>query len=138
MGIGHGIVTALLSYFGLYPYAQYYALFFFGIAEVTSIPLNVIDVFKYLPHFSARYPGVYSVAKYLFVSGFFLIRIIVWPFFSYELWFGCQDLLLTNTAHSNFVVIFFLGANLFLTGLQFYWGYLIIRKATATLKKKEN
>lgn len=44
--VGHHGVTGLLAYFGLRPYLQYYGLFFFGIAELTNIPLTFVDTFK--------------------------------------------------------------------------------------------
>lgn len=136
-GIGHHIVTAGLAYCGFAPYAQYYALFYFGVAEVSTIPLNVMTVFKHLPHLSTRFPNVYQIARNTFVIGYFIIRIFWWPIVSYELFFGCMDLMHRNIAHSNLVVCYFLFANLFLTGLQFYWGYLIVRKALQP-EKKEN
>ena len=128
-GIGHHIVTSGLAYMGFHPYAQYYALFYFGVAELTTIPLNVVTIFKHLPHLSTKYPSLYQLAKTSFVTGYFIIRIFWWPVVSYELFFGCKDLLTNNKAHSTFVVCYFLFANLFLTGLQFYWGYLIVRRA---------
>jgi hypothetical protein len=139
--IGHHVVTGMLAYFGLFPYAQYYALFYFGIAEITSIPLSAINIFKYLPHLSEKYPLLYNISKNSFAIGFFIVRIFIWPCVSYDLWFGCQDLLKTNKAHSRFVVNYFLFSNLFLTFLQFYWGYLILRKALGgggKEKAKEN
>ena len=44
--VGHHGVTGLLAYFGLSPYLHCYGLFFFGIAELTNIPLTFVDVFK--------------------------------------------------------------------------------------------
>lgn len=35
-------------------YVHYYAIFFLGISEVSSIPLSVVDVFKYFPEVAAR------------------------------------------------------------------------------------
>lgn len=135
--IGHHIVTGLLAYFGLWPYGQYYALFYFGVAELTSIPLNLVDIFKYLPQLAETYPTVNSFAKGSFIIGFFVIRIIIWPVVSYELFFGCLDLIMNKTAHSNFVVGFFLFANTFLTFLQFYWGFLIAKKLLKMSKSKK-
>lgn len=127
--IGHHVVTATLAYFGFAPYAQYYALFYFGVAEASSIPLNLLDVFKYLPHLTDQYPAVQGAVKASFGISFFIIRMFYWPVLSYELFFGCLELFQSGKAHSTFVVGFFLGANLFLTFLQFYWGFLIARKA---------
>jgi hypothetical protein len=125
----HHVVTGCLAYFGLAPFAQCYALFYFGMAESSTIPLNAMNVFKILPGLAKKYPDVQNVVKISFSLSFFLVRIIVWPFVSYRGFFGCMDLLSRGTAHSTFVVGFFLFANIFLTFLQFYWGYLIGRKA---------
>ena len=126
--IGHHIVTGCLAYFGLAPYAQYYALFYFGVAELSSIPLSLMDMLKHLPDLAAKYPAAQNAAKGSFAVAFFIIRIFWWPFVSYELFLGCVDLFRTQKAHSSFVAGFFLFANMFLTFLQFYWGFLIGRK----------
>ena len=135
-GIGHHIVTSGLAYMGFHPYAQYYALFYFGVAELTTIPLNAVTIFKHLPHLSTQYPFLYQLARNSFVVSYFIVRIFWWPVVSYELFFGCIDLLTNNKAHSTFVVCYFLFANMFLTGLQFYWGYLIVRKALRPARNK--
>ena len=134
--IGHHIVTGCLGYFGIAPFAQYYALFYFGVAEVSSIPLTLLDIFKFLPDVARKYPALQNSVKATFAVTFFIVRIFVWPFVSYELFFGCVDLFQKGTAHSNFVVGFFLFANMFLTFLQFYWGVLISRKALGGGKSK--
>ena len=136
--IGHHVVTAGLAYCGFAPYAQYYALFYFGVAEVTTIPLNIMTIFKHVPQLSANYPNVYTNSRNVFVVGYFIVRIFWWPVVSYELFFGCMDLLNNNLAHSNIVVWYFLFANLFLTGLQFFWAYLIVRKALTPDKEDAN
>lgn len=127
-GIAHHVVTICLAYFGVYPFAQYYALFYFGVGELTTIPLNVVEVFKFLPDLAKEYPSFAEFSKNAFGWSFLAIRLMWWPLVSYDLWMGCSDLIQSKKAHSNFVVGFFMFANMFLTGLQFYWGYLIIKK----------
>ena len=57
----HHTLVAILAYFGLHPYVHADAMFFFGVAELTNIPLTVMDVFKYLPSLKANYPKVSKV-----------------------------------------------------------------------------
>lgn len=137
--IGHHLVTASLAYFGLHPYLHGGAMFFFGVAELTNIPLTVYDVFKYFKTigFIEKYPLTYSLSSQIFGVSFIILRLIVWPYKSYQFWVGSMDLLTTGKAHSNFVVGFFLVANIFLTLLQFYWGSLIVGSLIGKKPKKE-
>lgn len=135
--LGHHVVTGLLAYFGHDPFAQYYALFYFGIAEVSSIPLALLDGFKFVPALARDYPAMNSACKGAFVVSFFIVRVFIWPFVSYGLFNNCLDILSSGKAHSTFVVCFFLFANLFLTGLQFYWGYLLFLKVLGLFKHEK-
>jgi hypothetical protein len=127
----------MLANFGYGPFAQYYALFYFGIAEASSIPLTLLDSFKYVPVLAKNYPSLNTACKAIFAASFFIIRIFIWPFVSYGLFNNCVDVLLNGKAHSTFVVCFFLFANIFLTGLQFYWASLMIRKVFSSDKNKK-
>lgn len=121
--LGHHAVTAALAYFGLAPYLHYMGLFYFGIAELTNVPLTVVDIFKYFPDLAKQYPILNDLCRYSFALSFIILRLIVWPIFSYTyFWTGSIDLIRSEKAHSLFVVIFFLSANVFLTFLQFFWG----------------
>ena len=119
--IMHHLITGSLGYFGLYPYLHFNGLFYFGIAELTNVPLTIVDIFKYFPDLAKRFSWLNELCRYSFAISFFILRIIVWPYVSYEFWVGSVNLLQSGKAHSTFVVAFFLLANLFLTGLQFFW-----------------
>ena len=120
--IGHHAVTGTLAYFGLHPYLHFYGLFYFGVAELTNIPLTIVDIFKYYPDMKKHFPVVNEVARISFAVSFIILRLIIWPFYSYPFWVGSFELLFKEAPHSYFVVGFFLFANIFLTGLQFFWG----------------
>lgn len=127
--IGHHLVTGSLAYFGLAPYLHYYGLFFFGVAELTNVPLTIVDVFKYFPDLAKKLSILNEISRISFAASFIILRLIVWPYFSYHFALGSINLLTTNfhtQCHSGFVVGFFLFANVFLTGLQFFWGSKII------------
>jgi hypothetical protein len=120
--IGHHLATFSLAYFGLNPYVHYYALFFFGFAEITNIPLTMVDIFKYFPDLKEKFPTLNELCRVSFALSFIVLRLIVWPYVSYTFWVGSINLLQSGEAHSSFVVFVFLAANIFLTGLQFFWG----------------
>jgi hypothetical protein len=120
--IGHHLVTGSLAYFGLHPYLHGRGMFFFGFAEFTNVPLTFVDIFKYFPEMKERFSLVNEVSRVVFALSFIIIRLIMWPYVSYQFWIGSYELLSTGTAHSTFVVSFFLISNIFLTGLQFLWG----------------
>ena len=124
--IGHHIATGSLAYFGLHPYVHYYGLFFFGFAELTNIPLTIVDIFKYFPDLKAKFPALNDLCRVAFAVSFILLRLLLWPYVSFEFWTGSLALLQEGKAHSIFVVSVFLGANIFLTGLQFFWGSKIV------------
>ncbi len=42
------------SRFAVTSYVHYYAIFFLGISEVSSVPLVFVDVFKFFPDVAAR------------------------------------------------------------------------------------
>lgn len=139
--IGHHVVTGTLAYMGLHPYLHGRAMFFFGFAEFTNVPLTFVDIFKYFPALKERFSLVNEVSRVVFALSFIIIRLIIWPFVSYQFWVGSYDLLSTGKAHSTFVVSFFLGANVFLTGLQFLWGSKIfgfLFKSGKSKKSGEN
>lgn len=120
--IGHHLVSATVAYFGLYPFGHFGALFYFGVAEATNIPLTAVDVFKYFPELARKYSLLNEFCRYSFALSFVILRLILWPMGAIDFWTGCADLLQTGKAHSRLVVGSFLIANLFLTGLQFFWG----------------
>ena len=124
--IGHHVVTFGLSYVCLHPILGYFVCFYFGLAELTNIPLTVYDTFKYFPELKKTYPFASEIIKYIFVIGFYILRIGVWSHVTYNMIsIDLYPLLQSGEAHSNIVMIFFLFAAAFLTGLQWLWGYKI-------------
>ena len=136
--IGHHFVTGSLAYFGLHPYLHYYGMYYFGIAELTNIPLTIMDVFKYFKHWADKYPTLNSIIRTTFGVSFILLRLIMWPILSAPFWMGSLTMLYNGTAHSPFVVAYFLLANLFLTGLQFTWGQKIVSSIIMKKPKKKD
>jgi len=125
--IGHHIVTFFLAYLSMAPYCQYYTMFFFGVAEASSVPLNIMYIFKYVPQLAIRYPVIASQSRTIFGVSFIVVRLLIWPIICYDFWLACYKAYVTKKIHSGFAFGFFLFANTFLTFLQVYWGYLIVK-----------
>ncbi len=126
--LGHHVVTLILAHVGLRPYLHYYAIFFFGIAEFTNVPLTFVDIFKYFPDIAVRHPVINKYSRIVFGVTFVLIRLVLWPIQSGKVWFETMELFRNNAqGHPLIILIFFVIANVFLTGLQFYWGVKIVK-----------
>lgn len=124
--IGHHTVTLGLAYVCMHPCLEYFVCFYFGLAEVTNIPLTIYDTLKYFPEIRKQHENLNELCKYLFVGGFYCIRIFYWtPITFYMIRDDLYPLLANGTAHSAPVVGFFLFAAAFLTGLQWLWAYKI-------------
>ena len=134
----HHIVTATLSYFicvhGVY---HYYAIFFLGIVELSSIPLTIVDIMKQTPSLKGKWPTTTHIARLAFAGTFFLTRILGWTAVSVLFW--RQNLVwisegraasAPHTGLNMVVVAIFFGSNLFMTGLQYFWFSKIVAMAT--------
>jgi hypothetical protein len=139
--IGHHAVTGFLAYFMLAPYAQYQTFFFSGIVEISNLPLTLMDIFKYFPELANAYPTINSLSRNSFGILFIILRLLIWPVLSYSFVKGSIELILNRKSHSNFVIGFFVFSNLFLTGLQFYWGskilHILLVKKSKSKKNEE-
>lgn len=131
--LAHHLITASLGYFGLCKsgYLHGNGVFFFGIAELTNIPLTMYDCFKYMKpaKWAEKYSFMHNLSQYGFAASFVVLRLIVWPRYSWAFWKESLALLQNGKGHSNFVIGTFLFANVFLTFLQFFWGYKIVQSA---------
>ena len=139
----HHIATAVLAYFMLAPYAQYQCFFFSGIVEISNIPLTIMDIFKYFPDLAKQYSTINSLSRTMFGISFIVLRLIIWPVLTYYFITGSINLLVTNTAHNQYIVIFFIICNILLTALQLFWGskiihILLFKKSSSTSKTQKD
>ena len=123
--IVHHILAFAFSLNILNPFGHYFVIFYFGIIELTNIPLTVMDVFKYFKEWKEKYPVANQITRIVFALSFIFLRLIMWPIRSVEWWVGCAELLVSGKAHDALVVSFCLLSALAVTILQFIWGYKI-------------
>lgn len=139
--IAHHILTFLLAYICLHPVLHYYVCFYFGLAEITNLPLTIIDTFKYFPDLGEKFYYLNRFCKYSFASLFFIIRIFYWTYITFNMLLFLVPLCWNGNAHNIYVIFYFLFAATFLTGLQYFWGYkiffIVMKDFSDNKKKKE-
>lgn len=108
------------------PYGHYYIPFFFGLVELTNVPLTIIEVLGYFPTLEAKFPVFKALNEYCFVASFFVIRVFMWSFFSYEFVTGNIALLYSDALRSPAVVYFYLVGITGLSFLQAMWAWKIL------------
>jgi len=126
----HHLATLSLATLGAgYGYLEYYAPFFFGFTEISSVPLAFMDLFKFYPSLKQSLPVANENVRVAFVAIFIPVRIVYWPYVCSEFWRDSVDELLAEeqATQPKAIVVIFLVANVLLTGLQFFWGALIAK-----------
>jgi hypothetical protein len=125
---------------------RYWIPYFFGIMELSSIPLAIMNTFKDNPKWVERQPMMFLATRGIFCVSFLYIR--VWMLVPrhttylrdlYLLWSTSDNLVFRNCMSGVWI------CSLFLMILQFYWAILIVqgilkqftskKKTSATTKK---
>ena len=127
-------------------FMQYYAIYLYGILELTNIFLTLMDVFKLFPKLISNFPEIYQMIRTCFVASFVIIRLIGLPYYIYFFARDTLHLLTYPESRSNSIsdryLWFILLSTVFMVLLQFYWGYLIayslLRHERRTNEKMKN
>lgn len=123
----HHLMTALSTGIALHPFGHTRANIFFGITELSTLPLDVIDLFKGFKELRKRFPTTELACKVSFALSFLLLRVVLVTYSSYGFQRDLYLLYATGTAHSLPVLAFSVVSNLFIVFLQLYWSSLIIK-----------
>uniref|UniRef100_A0A7S3AH86 TLC domain-containing protein n=1 Tax=Haptolina ericina TaxID=156174 RepID=A0A7S3AH86_9EUKA len=127
--IGHHLTTLLLGVLSLHPFLHYYAIFFFGVASTSSIPLCLGEVFNAIGSVAAR-----DACQAVFAISFLAIRTCYWPYVSAGFWRDSLEALSKRSTHVHSLAAFsfLLVSNIGLTTLQFVWtGQILTAIASA-------
>ena len=73
--LGHHVVTAAGMCLCLCPFGQSYAGIFFGLTELSTVPLNVVFMFKRFDSLREIYPTTELLAKACFSLLFLILRV---------------------------------------------------------------
>lgn len=133
----HHFAAFLCPLLSLYPFLQYYGMFFYGVPEVTSVPLTFVGLAKSFPYLKEKYPLLFMFSKLSFGIFFLLIRIVLWTEASYSFWLDMHRIVVEGEAHSILIVGYFCLANILLTSMQYFWGYKIIIQMVGGSKSKK-
>lgn len=124
--ICHHVGVIVIGLLGLHPLYHPYGIFFFGLVELSSLPLCFIDIFKVAPHLIADHPQFYSSARLLFASLFLIFRVFFWLPMTYLFWKDSLSVIHQANAVLNNLVVFMIG-NVLLTALQLLWAVRVVK-----------
>mmetsp|Transcript_72129 Transcript_72129/g.191353 ORF Transcript_72129/g.191353 Transcript_72129/m.191353 type:complete len:212 (+) Transcript_72129:1-636(+) len=138
----HHICTILLCIHCLsYAFLHYYAMFYIGISEGSSIPLGFMNLFKMSPTLAAKYPTLNTAVSLCFCCSFLLIRVVWWMKVNLMYWVDMAPLVgsANEAARSGVPLVhiylwFF--ANIFLTAMQLYWAWKVVKGILRHAKRK--
>ena len=102
------------------------AFFFFGMAELSNIPLTWIDLTRQMPSLRESYKQVHAFFQLFFVIVFLLIRCVIWPVRVLFVMYRISLFVNRGLIHSVPVAYGFMGTTMLLTALQLVWGRKIL------------
>jgi len=121
------IVSTSLSGF-IWPGFRYYTPFFYGVMELSSLPLSVMNTFKDNPEWIEKHPKVLEASRMSFALSFLIIRNVLcswrWPVFLRD------NFILFHTAEMGVWKMYLLvqvTLATFLAYLQILWGALVLK-----------
>jgi hypothetical protein len=131
----HHAMTGLLCYWMLsIPFCGYYGIYFMGCSEASSLPLCVVDFFRFYPEYGAKKYAIFNTfCSLLFAFMFLWFRVIQWISYSIGYWKDALYVLnletLPTTNVPRFVIMSVLVLNIFFTVLQLVWCTMILKEA---------
>ena len=114
------------------PYMHYYAIYFMGVAEVSSVPLVLVDICKYYPEFAKRFPLLELLSKLSFAALFIAVRDVLWVHTAVTVWRDGIGILQAGNfpaKYPGYTTASVLVANAFFTALQIVWTGKLLKGA---------
>jgi hypothetical protein len=117
---------------------RWYSPFFYGIMELSSLPLCVMNSFKDNPKWIEKYPSAFGMARNIFAVSFLLIRLLMSAWRS-PVFLRDNFIVMYTKEWGAYKVYMFVQWFLasFLAYLQLYWGSLIIKGILKIIFPKE-
>lgn len=123
------LLTALTAASSGGPFFCFYAVFFFGFTELSSVPLAFVDLFRQFPTLAKQLPAANEMSRTVFAVSFLVIRVVCFPYVMIaRFWPDLVDAWSTSGIRCSmpaYCWMFF--SSVFLTLLQLFWGYKILR-----------
>lgn len=123
----HHLITMTIACFSMSPCWQYYAVFFFGCTETSTLPLIVVEVFKLIPRYRDRFPATNAVCRVAFAASFLVVRLVWLPMVCFQFFVACYSMLPSVSGLLYAAFVFYLSVDVFMVGLQYYWGFGIVK-----------
>lgn len=132
----HHIMACVIGFFSSFTHYgwNYYAPFFFGVIEVSSLPLSLLNAFNFRDDWVVAYPTLHLFTKIFFAIAFIGTRVFLWNSNMHLFFKDTLSLIANNnpeianiSATTRFVTL--LAADvpaLFLTFLQLFWAFKIL------------
>jgi hypothetical protein len=112
---------------------RYWTPFFFGMVEVSSVPLALMNTFKDHPVLIEKYPTFYHYVRLAFAFSFLVIR---WTMFAPRQYTFLQQSMWAIRSSESYPYILFMSlvwlSSFFLWCLQVFWGTLIVKGLAVT------
>lgn len=133
----HHIATMIVSSFSVmctYGF-RYHQVFFFGLIEISSVPLAIMNYCKNNNEWSKKHcPRLAELIRPIFAASFLTVRVFMWSPNMYDVLRSSLLVLWnTHTVSNQVNLIIFIFAALFLTLLQYYWGILVVKNIVKVL-----
>jgi len=110
---------------------SYYASFFFGAVEISSVPLVFVDLFRAFPELTERSSALHTcneMMRSIFAVSFVILRVLYWPCVTYTMLYDMRVAASLSDLRGFHVQIgYLLFCAVALTLLQQYWGFKVIR-----------
>ena len=143
MLIHHLAVVGLAYLVCTRQYMHYYAIFFFGVPELSSVALAFIDLFKAFPLLKKANAAVNEAARTGFAVAFLPVRVGMWTVVSYRFFIDSLAAIDAATAVGSTPMPVTAGtamgicaANVLLTLMQYYWASLILKALAKKIQGK--
>jgi hypothetical protein len=104
------------------PFAMFYAPFYAGMQEMSSVPLGFVDIFKQFPSLQKQYPSLYLAARFVFAIMFVAVRLVLWMWVVFYFWRDLYLLVINDQVQDWLPIVVCYSSNAFLTFLQVLWG----------------
>uniref|UniRef100_A0A7S2ICW7 TLC domain-containing protein n=1 Tax=Helicotheca tamesis TaxID=374047 RepID=A0A7S2ICW7_9STRA len=130
------IITASLAAFFMNGF-RYYIPFFFGVIEISSVPLSIMNTFKNNKSWIDKYPGMYATVRVTFAVMFLITRVILWLPRIIDFLRICMVMIWTSESDTCRIVLGMTAAAAsVLTSMQLLWARKIVEGLIKMSKKK--
>lgn len=116
---------------------RYFIPFFYGVIEISSVPLSVMNAFKNNPDWIKAYPDIYGKVRLLFGITFLVVRVVLWTPFYWDFITLAMMLWRSSEGSTKVILGVFNAASIVLTMLQYFWASKIVSAMVKVGSKKK-